>query len=296
MSGRGDGAGHLVRALRPLHWTKNALVFVPAAMAHEITDPSVLIDGAVAFLSFCLCASGAYLINDLADIEFDRRHPRKRHRPIASGAVSGSVASVLAAVLLAGGIVLGAALPNGFWIVVSGYVAATLAYSAFLKRLVLVDVLVLAGLYTLRLFGGGIGTRIPLSPWLLAFSMFFFLGLAVLKRYSELRTSAAPDGGGLRGRAYLRADMDVLRSVGTASGYLSVLVLALYINSEAVSALYTNALGLWLIGPVLIYWITRLWLLAHRGEMHEDPIVFAAKDPASYAVGAAIALLLLVAA
>lgn len=291
-----SGAGALLRALRPLHWSKNLLVFAPAAMAHRLGEPEVLAASALAFLSFSLCASGTYLVNDVLDAEHDRRHPRKRGRPVASGALSAGAAASWAAALLSGGIAAAFLLPDGYWVLAAGYVAATLGYSLLLKRLLLVDVLVLAGLYTLRIFAGGVATEIPLSPWLLAFSMFFFLGLAVLKRYAELRTDGAVAAGGLHGRGYRSADADVLRGVGTASGYLSVLVLALYINSEAVTALYRDALGLWLLGPVLLYWITRVWILAHRGELHDDPIVFAATDPVSWGVGATAAVLLLLAA
>jgi len=285
----------LVRALRAHQWVKNLLVFVPLLMAHKVDEVEPVLRCAVAFAAWSLCASGGYLFNDLLDAEADRRHPYKRHRPVAAGAVGRRAAAWAVPVLLAAGLALASAwLPATFGLLLLLYLALTVAYTLYLKRLVVVDVLVLAGLYTLRVLAGGHAAGVEVSPWLLAFSMFLFLSLAFVKRYTELRTADA--GAGETRRGYTADDAELLKSFGTASGYLSVLVLALYINQSREAAhLYRRPEALWLIGPCLLYWLTRVWLLAHRGRLHDDPVVFTVKDPASYAVGALIALLILVA-
>jgi 4-hydroxybenzoate polyprenyltransferase len=287
-------AGHAVtwpRALRMHQWVKNFLVFVPLLMAHIVSDWSRLAAALYAFIAWCLCASGVYLFNDLFDLEADRSHAYKRRRPLASGSIGARAALPVAALLVAAGLVLAfSLLPATFGAMLGLYLVLTTGYSAYLKRLAVVDVLVLAGLYTLRLLSGGYATVVPVSPWLLAFSMFLFLSLAFVKRYTELRAEgvAAPQR-----RGYTREDMELLRSFGAASGYLSVLVLALYINqSNEVRQLYRHPELLWLAGPCLLYWLTRVWLLAHRGRLHEDPVVFTVRDPVSYLVGALIAALI----
>jgi 4-hydroxybenzoate polyprenyltransferase len=287
-----------LRALRVHQWIKNLLVFVPVLMAHRVLDAAALGAAACAFFAWCLCASSVYLVNDLLDLEADRLHPHKRHRPFASGTLKGKAAALLIPALLVPG--LGLAfwlLPPLFGMALLLYLALSTAYSLFLKRLVVVDVMVLAGLYTLRVLSGGIATGVAVSPWLLAFSMFLFLSLAFVKRYTELRAAALDDSRGEASRrGYTREDMELLKSFGTASGYLSVLVLALYINqSREVTVLYRNPAALWLIGPCLLYWITRVWLLASRGMMHEDPVVFTVKDRVSYALGLVIAALIVIA-
>jgi 4-hydroxybenzoate polyprenyltransferase len=287
-----------LRALRVHQWIKNLLVFVPVLMAHRIMDAAALRSAAFAFFAWSLCASSVYLVNDLLDLEADRLHPQKRHRPLASGSLDRSSAALLVPALLVPG--LGLAfwlLPPLFGMALLLYLALSTAYSLFLKRLVVLDVMVLAGLYTLRVLSGGIATNVSVSPWLLAFSMFLFLSLAFVKRYTELRAATLGDarGEGSR-RGYTREDMELLKSFGTSSGYLSVLVLALYINqSREVTVLYRSPAALWLIGPCLLYWITRVWLLASRGRMHDDPVVFTVKDPVSYALGLIIAALIVAA-
>ena len=287
------------RALRVHQWIKNLLVFVPVLLAHRVLDAPLMLAAACAFFAWCLAASSVYLVNDLLDLEADRRHPHKRHRPLAAGTLKAKTAAVLVPLLLVPGLVLAFYfLPPLFVLALLLYLALSTAYSLFLKRLMVVDVMVLAGLYTLRVLSGGIATGVAVSPWLLAFSMFLFLSLAFVKRYTELRaTSAADDAhGGASRRGYTRDDMELLKSFGTSSGYLSVLVLALYINqSREVTMLYRSPAALWLIGPCLLYWITRVWLLASRGKMHEDPVVFTVKDPVSYALGALIAALIVAA-
>ncbi len=287
-----------VRALRVHQWIKNLLVFVPVLMAHRVLDAPAMTAAACAFLAWCLCASSVYVVNDLLDLEADRRHPHKRRRPLASGALNKKTAAVLVPVLLLPGLALAfLLLPPLFGLALLLYLSLSTAYSLFLKRLPIVDVMVLAGLYTLRVLSGGIAAGVAVSPWLLAFSMFLFLSLAFVKRYTELRSAASDDAHGETSRrGYAREDMELLKSFGTSSGYLSVLVLALYINqSREVTLLYRSPWALWLIGPCLLYWVTRVWLLASRGRMHDDPVVFTVKDPVSYALGAIIAALIVAA-
>jgi len=279
----------LVKALRVHQWIKNVLVFVPLLMAHKIFDTTSLIRAAYALAAWCLCASGIYLLNDVFDLKTDRLHPRKKLRPLAAGRITSASVWTLAPLLMLAGLAIAfLLLPEPFGLAIVIYLVLTTAYSVYLKRLLMVDVLVLAGLYTLRVLSGGYATGIPVSPWLLAFSMFLFLSLAFVKRYTELR-SFAPDGAPPASRRnYTSEDTELLKNFGTVSGYLSVLVLVLYINSKEVVSLYRQPTILWLVGPCLLYWITRVWLLAHRGKMHDDPIVFTVKDPASYVVGAMV--------
>lgn len=281
------------RALRPHQWLKNTLVFVAPLAAHLVMQPTVLARSVAAFAIFSICASGVYLLNDLFDLEADRRHPRKRERPFASGQLS-LVAGMLAALLLTL-VAFGAAWSLGprFTLVLFGYFLLTLAYSLYLKQIAMLDVIVLAALYTTRIIAGAIAVGIGLSFWLLAFSMFLFLSLAILKRYTELGVQREAGNAQVHGRGYATSDYELLASLGGASGYLSVLVLALYINSTASELLYRHPKLLWLLCPLLLYWISRAWIVAHRGAMHDDPVVFAATDNVSRIVlvlGAVIAL------
>lgn len=285
----------LARALRVHQWTKNLLVFVPLLMAHRIADWGALTRAVYALVAWCLCASAVYLINDHLDLEADRSHPVKRHRPLAAGVLGQKIAWILVPVLGVAGLAIAfLLLPLPFGLSILLYLILTTAYSIYLKRMLMIDVLMLAALYTLRVLSGGFATEIPVSPWLLAFSMFLFLSLAFVKRYAEL---LAPDMTLTESsrRNYSAEDADLLKSFGSASGYLSVLVLVLYINSREVVALYRRPTVLWLVGPLLLYWITRIWLLAHRGEMDEDPILFTVRDPTSYVVGGLVAIVIIVA-
>lgn len=283
----------LVRALRVHQWIKNFLIFIPLLMAHKVLDGHALVRSLYAFLAWCLCASSVYLLNDLLDLEADRVHPRKQQRPLASGALSKTSHWILFPILLLSGLAVAALLlPRLFVVSLILYLAMTSAYSIYLKRVLIVDVLLLAGLYALRVLSGGFATEIPVSPWLLAFSMFLFLSLAFVKRYAELRNAVTESIAETSRRNYSTRDSELLKSFGTASGYLSVLVLVLYINSREVVALYRRPTILWLIGPCLLYWITRVWLLAYRGEMDEDPILFTVKDWPSYLVGLMVALVI----
>ncbi|RKH17180.1 UbiA family prenyltransferase [Corallococcus sp. CA047B] len=285
-----------IRALRVHQWAKNALVFVPLLAAHKATQGGMAPRAVLAFVAFSLCASSVYVINDLLDLSSDRRHPTKSRRPFASGDLPVRAGVVLAPVLLglAAVVALGT-LPLSFAALLGVYSVLTLAYSLRLKQVVMLDVLVLAGLYTVRIFGGALAVGVPTSSWLLMFSTFLFLSLALLKRLSEVRRLRQSNEVSAHGRGYLAQDYELLASLGTAAGQVSVLVLALYITSKEVTALYGHPERLWLLCPVMLYWVGRIWVLAHRGLVNEDPLIFALRDRVSYVVGVVAALVLWVA-
>lgn len=270
-----------LKAARIHQWLKNMLLFLPLVFAHRIMDGQLFLQTATAFVSFGLCASGVYLMNDLFDLENDRRHPTKQHRPFASGDFPLDLAMALIPALLLASVALGLVLPWDFLMVLAVYFATTLAYSLRLKQIVILDVLVLAALYTIRLLAGGAAAGVSVSYWLLVFSLFFFLSLGMLKRYTEVRTLDATTDS-VAGRSYRVDDAELLKQLGTASGYLAVLVLALYINSDQVRIQYDRPEMIWFLCPLLLYWISRTWLLAHRGQMHEDPVLFAIRDRTSH--------------
>lgn len=272
------GSMTYLKALRVHQWLKNLLVFVPLIAAHAWGRIDELQAAVMGFLAFSLCASAVYVLNDLVDLESDRRHVRKRFRPFASGLIPIWQGCLMVPVLLAGAFGIAASLPARFLLVLVLYFFLTLAYSLLLKRQVIVDVLMLAGLYTLRVIAGGAATGIVPSFWLLAFSMFIFLSLAVVKRYSELLVTLQQRQGQPAGRGYTVKDLPVLMSIGTGSGMVSVLVFALYINNPEISKTYGNPLWLWLVPSLLLYWVSRLWMKAHRGEIDDDPVVFAVRD------------------
>jgi 4-hydroxybenzoate polyprenyltransferase/phosphoserine phosphatase len=287
----------LVRALRPQQWAKNALLFLPVVLAHDLFDIGRLAAAFLAFIAFSLCASAVYVVNDLLDVDADRLHPLKRHRPFASGALPIGMGPPLACSLLAVGLTLSMLLLP--WLFVETlvlYLIATTAYSFWLKREALIDVLLLAGLYTLRLVAGGAATTVPISEWLLAFSMFFFTSLAFVKRYAELARLSDEGQTAARGRGYMVADLGLIETMGPTLGYLSVLVFALYLNSETTKQLYPSAHVLWFICPFLLYWIGRVWLLAKRRQLAEDPVVFAMKDRTSLMLGIMVVVLGMMAA
>ena len=285
----------ILSAIRIHQWIKNLLVFVPLIAGHKVANLPLLGDAGLAFIAFSFCASGVYVLNDLLDLEVDRAHPTKRNRPFASGKLGIPTGILLAGLLTLSGFSIALMLPRRFFAILGLYVGMTTAYSVYLKRIVTLDVIALAGLYTLRIFAGGEAVRVTISAWLLAFSMFLFLSLAFLKRCSELYLLRGYDKGHVEGRGYREADLASLTNLGAASGYISVLVLALYINSSQVTGLYTHPEVLWLTCPLLLYWVSRIWLKAGRGEVHDDPVIFALKDKLSYAVGAAVALLMMLA-
>jgi 4-hydroxybenzoate polyprenyltransferase/phosphoserine phosphatase len=276
----------LVKATRAYQWTKNALVLVPIVLGHRLLDRVAVTRGVRAFLAFSLCASAIYLINDLLDLTTDRRHVRKRHRPLAAGQLS-----IPAAVLMVVILFVGAAFLNPSWdaaFVLALYVVSAIAYSLYLKRLLMIDVITLASFYTLRLFYGGAATGISVSIWTLAFSMFMFLSLALIKRISELRSRTSEEGLTASGRGYHMGDLEQLTSLCAASGLVSALIVILYVRSPEVAPLYTRPQLLLGIFPLLAYWQSRLLILANRGAIHEDPILFSLSDRASLAVVAAL--------
>lgn len=297
MNGSPSTIVSVTRALRPHQWVKNLLVFVPLLAAHSARDTDLLLRATLAFAAFSLCASSVYVLNDLLDLEHDRAHPTKRARPFASGALAPSTGWMLAPALLVAALVLAGFTDRGFLALLVAYFLATLAYSLHVKRVPVLDVIVLAGLYTIRLYSGSVAVDVPVSDWLATFSMFLFLSLALVKRTGELRRYADNgDGGAVTGgRGYAASDEAQLATLGVASGYISVLVLALYLSSDHVTTLYTHPRRLWLLCPLALYWTGRLWFLANRGVVHDDPVVFALKDRVSWVVLVGAALIVVAA-
>lgn len=276
----------ILRLLRPHHWVKNILVLVPLLLAHEWGNFGVARNALLALACFCLTASAGYIINDLVDVEADRKHATKKRRPVAAGDISKRAAIAL----LCGLAVVVAAmlprLPYAFRLCLLVYFCVTLIYSFYLKKKVLIDICTLAGLYTIRVLAGGAVTGIPISEWTLAFSMFCFLGLAAVKRYAELH-ALSPEAE-LVGRGYEPSDQSTVHILGVSSMMISVLVLALYLHTPEVTALYRHSDALWLMCPVMLYWFGRIWIIAGRGDMHSDPIVFALRDRTSLLVAGII--------
>jgi len=284
----------LARALRVHQWAKNLLLFLPVFTSHKILDGVIASRAALAFGAFSLCASSVYVLNDLLDLNNDRLHAIKKMRPFARGDLSIPFGLTLAAVLLAGSAGVSLWLPGPFQAVLGVYYVLTLCYSLFLKRRLLLDVFTLGGLYAIRVLAGSAATGIEPSPWLLAFCLFFFLSLALVKRFTELRRMEERPGQTVSGRDYHAADQLAIGSLGTSSGFMCVLVLALYINSPAVLDLYRVPWMLWFLCPIALYWISRVWIFAYRGELSEDPVLFALRDRVSYlAAGCSAAVLML---
>ena len=267
-----------MKALRLHHWVKNLIILVPLMLAHRVNDTALLMQAGIAFLSFGFCASSVYLLNDMFDLSFDREHPRKQWRPLASGEISVTYVAIMIPALLLISLLLALTLPPLFFGVLVLYYLMTLAYSLRLKHHAIIDVIVLASLYTLRVIAGAAAVEVEASFWLLSFSMFFFLSLALVKRYSELLGIADAESSAVAGRSYHALDLPLLAQFGITSAFMSVLVLALYINSEAVQLLYSRPQVIWLLCPLLLYMVSRVWLLAHHNKLHEDPVVFAIHD------------------
>jgi 4-hydroxybenzoate polyprenyltransferase/phosphoserine phosphatase len=286
------------KALRLHQWLKNALIFVPLLASHRLAQFELMRDGIIAFLCFGLCASSVYILNDLLDLCDDRHHKSKCNRPFASGRLSIKTGLVMVPALLA--MAFGAALlllPWQFSAVMAAYYGLTLTYSLRLKRLMAWDVIALAMLYTARIIAGVAAFSLTLTFWILAFSMFIFLSLAMVKRYAELRDARAREVNTLaRGRGYHPGDLDMIASLGASSGYLAVMVLALYIQDSKTTELYVTPHIIWLACPLLLFWVTRVWMLTHRGQMNEDPVVFAIRDRTSQLIGAAFLMMFWIAA
>jgi 4-hydroxybenzoate polyprenyltransferase len=271
--------------MRPQHWAKNFLIFVPLLTAHEYMNGQAVSAACLAFVCLSLCASGGYFINDLRDIEADRNHAIKRHRPLASGAlpVSGGVAGAIGLPLISFALAV-LFLPPTFLVVLGLYFLLTMAYSFYLKRVYTADVLTLSVLYMLRVMGGAVAISVSLSSWLFAFCIFLFISLAYLKRYIELRKLDGADGK-VMGRGYFGADTDSMFMLGVANATASVLVFALFVNSPEVQLEYRSRDVMWIICLVLIFWTNRIWISARRGDVDEDPVEFAIHDRASQLAG-----------
>ncbi len=277
---------YLLNALRPHQWIKNALIFVPLLASHRFLELPLFLNGLFAFVVLSLCASSAYLLNDLADLDNDRQHPTKSHRALASGQLNVCYAIFLIPALLA--ISLGLSLwvlPFSFALLLALYFSLTVIYSIWLKRVAMLDVITLSILYTLRVIAGALAMSLLITFWILAFCMFIFLSLAFVKRYTELKGLGEQAKDAPAGRGYVVSDFSLMASLGGASGYLSVLVLALYINDIARENFYSTPEWMWLACPLLLFWLSRIWLLSHRGQVHDDPVVFALCDPVSRLIG-----------
>ena len=274
-----------LKPFRLQQWLKNFLVFVPLLAAHRFDE--MVLSGRVllAFLSFGCFASAGYLINDLFDLQADRHHPRKRFRSFAAGELPLSYGLAMLPALLGLGYLAGTLVSSLFVCAVLIYFALNLTYSLYVKKVVLLDVIVLAGLYTMRIMAGSAAIAVWPSQWLLAFSTFLFFSLALVKRYGELVIMRTIDGDGAKARGYELGDGELLAAMGTASGYVAVLVLALYINSDKAQVLYGRYELMWFLCPLLLYWISHAWLVAHRGKMPDDPLVFALSDRVSLILG-----------
>lgn len=280
------GVKETAKLLRVHQWAKNLLLFIPAIAAHQIGQVDLIFTLMLAFVSFSLCSSSVYIANDLLDLESDRLHPRKRARPFASGAISVVAGLALLPLLLAASAVLALQVGSAFAWTLLTYYLLTSAYSVLLKKVALLDCLVLAALYTLRVIAGATALSMSLSFWLLAFSVFLFLSLAFVKRFVELQEIG--DKGqkvSLHGRGYYHGDLQLIQMLGIAAGFICVLLLALYIDSTASSQLYRMPEIVWGAVAVLLYWVSWVWLKAHRGEMHDDPVVFAITDRVSLMCG-----------
>ncbi len=284
-----------IGALRLQQWIKNLLVFIPLVLAHRYHELDSLGRAFLAFLAFGLCASSVYLVNDLVDLPDDRRHPRKRRRPFAAGEISLLWGLASIPLLLGLSVVVSLFLPLSFLGMLLLYYLLNLGYSFTLKRVVILDVIVLAGLYTMRVMAGATSVDIWPSSWLLAFSTFLFFSLALVKRYAELAIMREASGGKAQVRGYRVIDMELLASLGGGSGYVAVLVLAIYISSGAAEILYSRETVLWLLCPLLLYWISYVWLIAHRGGMHDDPLVFTLRNRVSRIVILLVAVTFLLA-
>ena len=285
-----------IKALRAYQWSKNVLVFVPVAMAHRVFEFQPMLQALLAFVALSLCASSVYVLNDLLDLDADRLHPKKKARPFAAGTLPIPLGLCMMAALLVGGVSIAALLPLYFALMLMLYVGAAIAYSLYIKKLVIADIIALSGLYTLRVLAGGVAPGVPISFWLLAFSMFLFLSLAFMKRYIELTLVERQGLTRAGARAYYTEDLYVLQTMGMIASFMSVLVLAFFINSREVTALYRRPEFLWMVCPALMYWIVRMWFRAHRGSFDDDdPIVDAFKDKVSYIVAVLVGVFVILA-
>lgn len=274
----------IIKEIRVYQWVKNVLIFVPLLLSHSYTNQILVIDAFIAFIAFSLCASSVYIINDLCDVESDKQHPVKKFRPIAAGLISVEFAKVLAAFLFIVALVIVLLLNRNFLIVFITYFSLTLAYSFGLKAIAIIDVLILGGLYTLRVIAGVVVIDVEMSYWLIVFSLFVFFSLALLKRFTELKNVESRNEKSVSRRDYVVGDSGLLLIMGIISSYIAVLVIALYIHDPTITNKYSSPMWLWLVIPAMLYWLSRIWLIANRGYLDEDPILFALRDRVSYVV------------
>ncbi|MDA3844205.1 MAG: UbiA family prenyltransferase [Candidatus Kapabacteria bacterium] len=283
----------IIKELRIYQWLKNLLVIIPLLLAHRL-DSGLIGQSVLAFFAFGMTASFVYVLNDLLDLTSDRLHPRKRKRPLASGALSIPSTVIFSPLLLLGGATIAVfLLPANFAAALGVYFVLTTFYSFVLKRIVIVDVITLSSLYTLRLIAGALAVDVVMSAWLLAFSIFFFLSLAMVKRFTEIKVMIEENKTKLNGRGYETVDINLIQIFGMASGYISAMILTLYVNSSEVAPLYSTPEFLWPVALCLLFWISRIWFIATRGQMDDDPIVFTSKDPVSYIVGFIVLILVI---
>jgi 4-hydroxybenzoate polyprenyltransferase len=283
-----------LKALRPHQWSKNVLIFLPLLFSHQFADITKLVDVLLGFAAFSLAASAGYVLNDLLDLAADRIHKTKKYRPFAAGLIPIQYGLVLFAILIAGSLFISLWwLSLAFTVMVLIYIILTISYSVYLKRKRVIDIFVLAGFYTHRILAGGIVVMVPISSWLLGFSMFIFLSIAFLKRYIELYNLS--DRKKIKHRDYDVCDMEMMSNMGVNSGYLAVLIFALYINSDKINNFYSSPVFLWFICPILLYWITRVWFLANRNRVLDDPVKFVLTDKISWLVIVIISVLMMLA-
>lgn len=270
-----------IKALRPHQWVKNLLLLVPLILSHKMSLELISIN-MLAFIAFCASASAIYIVNDLFDLETDRRHSTKKNRPFASGALPIAYGILLALALISIALTIAVTINYTFVLALLAYLLLTTVYTLLLKHIALIDVLTLTSLYTIRIIAGAYAVDVTVSYWLLAYSVFIFMSLGLVKRYIELQKLAQSEEQIHEARDYTTQDLPVVLLFGVCSGFISVLVLVLYINDLHASALYNSPGWLWIVGMTILYWINRVWLLAHRGELHEDPVLFAIHDRVSY--------------
>ena len=285
----------LIKAIRAYQWLKNLLVFVPVITSQQLSNPNALKSALIMFCCFSAVASLGYIFNDLLDLQSDRAHPTKRNRPFASGALSAQHGMLIGGCLLLIAVVGCFFLPTPAAWALAGYLALTLGYSTYLKTKLMLDVVCLGGLFTLRVIGGAAAIQSDLSFYLLIFSIFLFSSLGMVKRFAELHNLQIANKLSARGRGYRVEDMAPVRMIGISLGYMSVFIMGLYINSPLITEYYSNPKVIWFLIPLLTYWLGRLWIIANRGEVHEDPLIFALKDSTSLLVAAISAVILVIA-
>lgn len=274
-----------LKTIRIHQWVKNILIFMPMVLAHQILNVTAISLGIKAFLAFSCIASAIYIVNDIFDIESDKKHPIKSKRPLPAGQITLTTAYGLVAVLSVGALVISFYINRSFLVVIIIYAALTILYSSWLKRIYVLDILLLSLFYVLRIVAGAFAINVEITNWLVAFSLFFFMSLALVKRHEEVSGLSNSSQGSVPGRDYQVQDIHMLLILGPVSGLLSVLVLMLYIADQQIIDKYTHPIWLWAVSVLLLYWISRIWFMANRHLIHSDPIVYALKDGPTYIVG-----------